>query len=88
MAVIYHERQDRARLLISYLNYGYGIGAFSAKHLRRGDLYPGYILGVWLFWLFWKMGSFIVHHDTVQAKGSLISLKGCLHGLAYGLKLG
>jgi glycosyltransferase involved in cell wall biosynthesis len=86
--VIYHERQDRDRLLLSCLNYGHGIGAFSAKHLRKGDLYAGVILGSWLYWLFRKTGSFIVHRDSVQVKGSLLSLRGCLYGLAYGFKLG
>jgi len=86
--VIYHERQDRTRLTQSFWNYAYGIGAFSAKFLRKGDLYTGYILGAWLFWLFWQMGSAIIHRDNVQAGGSLLKLRGCLHGLAYGLKFG
>jgi glycosyltransferase involved in cell wall biosynthesis len=86
-AVIYHERQDKTRFMGSFWNYSYGIGAFAAKYLRKGDLYVGYILSVWLFWLFWEMGGFIIRRNRMQAEGSLLSLRGCSHGLAYGFKL-
>ncbi|MCQ3937011.1 MAG: hypothetical protein DPW18_08205 [Chloroflexi bacterium] len=85
-AVIYHERQDEARLLQSFWNYSYGVGAISAKHLRRGDLYAGYILGVWAFWLFWRTGLF--PRKRLHAGEGLLSLRGCSRGLAYGFKLG
>jgi GT2 family glycosyltransferase len=86
--MIYHERQERDRLLSSCFNYGHGIGAFSAKHLRKGDTYAGVILGFWLYWLFRRMGNSIVRRDRDQVKGNLLSLRGCYHGLAYGFKLG
>jgi glycosyltransferase involved in cell wall biosynthesis len=86
--MIYHERQDRAHLILSGWNYGYGMGAFAGKYLHKGDFYATYILGVWLFWLFWQMGSFMVHRDRSQAGGSMLRLRGCFHGLAYGFKLG
>jgi GT2 family glycosyltransferase len=85
--VIYHERQDKDRFMRSFWNYSYGIGAFSAKYLRRGDLYVVYILSAWLFWLLWKMAGSIVRRNRMQAEGSLLSLRGCRHGLAYGFKL-
>jgi GT2 family glycosyltransferase len=86
-AVIYHERQDRARLLRSFWSYSYGLGAFCAKHLRRGDLYAGYILGVWAFWLSWRTSSFLFDRKGPHTGEGLLSLKGCTHGLAYGFKL-
>lgn len=86
--VIYHERQDKERLLRSFWNYSYGIGAFAAKYLRKGDLYAVYMLCVWLFWQLWHMGGCIVRRNRLQLEGSLLSLRGCRHGLAYGFKLG
>lgn len=86
--VIYHERQDRARLISSGWNYGYGMGVFTGKYIHKGHFYSAYILGVWLFWLFWHLGSFLLHGDLAQASGTLLRLRGCMHGLAYGFKLG
>jgi GT2 family glycosyltransferase len=85
--VIYHESQDAARLLQSFWNYSYGIGAFIAKHVRRGDLYAAYMLGVWVFWLIWRTGSSILRRNRVYTGEGLLSLRGCSHGLAYGFKL-
>jgi GT2 family glycosyltransferase len=86
-AVIYHERQDTARLLQSFWNYSHGIGAFTAKHVQKRDLYAAYILGVWLFWLVWRMGKSILRRNRVYMGEGLLSLRGCSHGLAYGFKL-
>jgi glycosyltransferase involved in cell wall biosynthesis len=86
--VIYHERQSRERLLRSFSNYSFGIGAFVAKYLRRGDLYALYILGVWMFWQVWQMGKSMIHRNRLQLEGCLLSLRGCRHGLAYGFRLG
>jgi GT2 family glycosyltransferase len=85
--VIYHESQDAIRLLQSFWNYSYGIGAFTAKHVRKGDLYAAYMLGVWLFWLIWRTGNSILRRNRVYAGEGLLSLRGCSHGLAYGFKL-
>jgi GT2 family glycosyltransferase len=84
--VVYHERQDAARLLQSFWNYSYGIGAFIAKHVRKGDLYAAYILGVWLFWLVWRTGSALLRRKSVYRSEALLSLQGCTHGLKYGFK--
>ena len=86
-AVIYHERQDVTRLTRSFWNYSHGIGAFTAKHLWTGDLFVAYILGVWLFWLVWRMASSIPRRNRIYAAEGLLSLKGCCHGLAYGSRL-
>lgn len=85
--VIYHERQDATRLIRSFWNYSYGIGAFTAKHARKGDFYAAYILGVWLFWLMWRTVSSIVRRNSIYAGEGFLSLRGCSHGLAYGIRL-
>jgi len=85
--VIYHERQDSTRLMQSFWTYSYGIGAFSAKHLRKGDLYVVYILSVWLFWLIWRTGGAILHRNRLYSGEGLLSLRGCTHGIAYGFRL-
>jgi len=85
--VIYHECQDAARLMRSFWTYSYGIGAFSAKHMRKGDLYIAYILGVWLFWLIWRTGSSILHRNRLYSSEGLLSLRGCTRGFAYGFQL-
>lgn len=86
-AVIYHERQDASRLTQSFWTYSFGIGAFSAKHLRKGDVYIAYILGVWLFWLIWRTGVSLLHRDRLLSGEGLQSLRGCTHGLVYGFQL-
>jgi glycosyltransferase involved in cell wall biosynthesis len=86
-AVVYHERQDVIRLTRSFCNYSHGVGAFLAKHFRRGDLFAACMLGVWLFWLGWRTAGSIPRRNRVYAGEGLLSLKGCCHGLAYGFKL-
>jgi GT2 family glycosyltransferase len=86
-AIIYHERQDAAHLIHSFWSYSHGIGAFVAKHFRKGDLYAAYILAVWLFWLFWRTGASILRRNWIYAGEGWLSLKGCSRGLAYGFKL-
>jgi GT2 family glycosyltransferase len=85
--VIYHENQDAARLVRSFWNYSHGIGAFTAKHVRKGDSYAAYMLGVWLFWLIWRTALSTLRRNKVYAGEGLLSLRGCSHGLAYGFKL-
>ena len=85
--VVYHERQDADRLIRSFWNYSYGFGAFTAKHLRQGDLYVAYLWSVWFFWLVWRTGKAVLLRQKIYAREGLLSLKGCSYGLAYGFKL-
>jgi cellulose synthase/poly-beta-1,6-N-acetylglucosamine synthase-like glycosyltransferase len=85
--VVYQKRQDATHLIRSFWNYSYGIGAFTAKHFRRGDVFAAYSLVVWLFWLIWRTASSIVRRNKIYAGEGLLSLKGCSHGLAYGFRL-
>ena len=84
--VVYHERQEATRLLQSFWSYSYGIGAFTAKHIRKGDLYAANILGVWLFWLIWRTGRSILHRNRLYSGEGLLSLRGCTHGFVYGFR--
>jgi GT2 family glycosyltransferase len=85
--LIYHERQDAAHLVRSFWNYSHGIGAFIAKHVRKGDIYALYMFGVWLFWLFWRTASSILRRNRAYAGEGFWSLRGCTHGLTYGFRL-
>lgn len=85
--VIYHERQDAERLIRSFWNYSHGFGAFTAKHLRKGDLYVAYLWSVWFFWLVWRTVKAIILRQKVYAREGLLSLKGFGYGMAYGFKL-
>jgi GT2 family glycosyltransferase len=86
-AVIYHEQQDAERLVCSFWNYSHGFGAFTAKHLRKGDLYAGYLWSVWFFWLVWRTVKAVILRQKIYAREGVLSLKGCSHGMAYGFKL-
>lgn len=85
--VIYHERQDAERLIRSFWNYSHGFGAFTAKHLRKGDLYVAYLWSVWFFWLVWRTVKAVVLRQKIYAREGLLSLKGFSYGMAYGFKL-
>lgn len=85
--VIYHERQDAERLIRSFWNYSHGFGAFTAKHLHKGDLYVAYLWSVWFFWLVWRTVKALVLRQKVYAREGLLSLKGFSYGMAYGFKL-
>src|SRR5205823_3380305 len=50
-AVMYHERQTRARRLATRWSYGFGMGAFCGIWLRHHDPYALYLLARWLITL-------------------------------------
>ncbi len=83
-AVIYHMRQGRERRLSSRWGYGYGIGAFCGMWLRRGDLYSIDMLTHWLFIVFRQLAGMAANRKWLEAHQAMLSLRGTLHGLAYG----
>lgn len=85
--LIYHERQDAERLVRSFWNYSHGFGAFTAKHLRKGDMYVAYLWSVWFLWLVWRTVKAVVLRQKIYAREGFLSLKGFSYGLAYGFKL-
>jgi GT2 family glycosyltransferase len=86
-ALIYHERQSRARRLATRWSYGYGIGAFCGIWLRRGDRYPIYILRCWLLGQSRGFAGAIARCRWMLAYQRLLSLRGVVRGLIYGLRL-
>lgn len=87
-AVIFHERQPHARRITTRWTYGYGIGAFCGKWLRRRDLYALRLLGMWTAWRGRELGSALVHRRRQEAFERQLMLRGTLAGLRYGLTLG
>ena len=86
-AVIYHERQRLVQRLATRRSYGHGIGALCALWLRRGDLYASRMLAGWLRR---QLGQTIragAGQDWLMVRQRLLGLRGCLEGIAYGLKL-
>lgn len=84
-AVIYHERQNRARRLASRYQYGHGMGAFCAIWLRRGDAHAFVIIARWTADLLLAYMRAIVHLNWPLAKQRWYSLQGTVGGVLYGL---
>jgi hypothetical protein len=85
-AVIYHERQDKARRLATRWSYGYGMGAFCGIWLRRGDLFALRMLGSWLRWQGSALVGALVRAQWMQVHQSALSLGGTGCGSMYGLR--
>lgn len=86
-ALVYHERTSRARRLATRWSYGFGIGAFCALWIRRGDPYA---LCVLMNWLGWQSRELIVagqRRRWLEAHQRLLSLRGTLGGLVYGVRV-
>ncbi len=84
-AVIYHERQSKARRLASRWTYGYGIGALCGIWLRRGDLYAVRMLGDWVVRQAWDLAGLLRRGQWWPAYTRLLCLGGTAPGLLYGL---
>jgi glycosyltransferase involved in cell wall biosynthesis len=86
-ALIFHERQSKARRLASRWGYGHGIGAFCGLWLRRGDRYALRMLGEWLLYLCRELINATKHREWLEAYQRLLGLRATMHGLLYGLRL-
>jgi GT2 family glycosyltransferase len=87
-ALMYHERQSRHQRITSRYTYGFGIGAFCAMWLRRGDRYPRRVLWNWL-----KDQMLALTHAGVRCQWfdmyqRWLSLRGTLRGVIYGVRFG
>ena len=87
-AVIYHQRQSKTQRLTSRYSYGYGVGAFCSMWLRRRDLFALRVLGHWLCWQGRDLAVAATRQQWMEAYQRWLSLRGTLHGLMYGLRLG
>ena len=85
-AVVYHERQSKARRLASRASYGYGTGAFCGIWLRQGDVYALRILGCWLYWQCGELVRAMGRRQWMQAYQRSLSLCGTMRGFTYGLR--
>jgi len=84
-AVVFHERQTPGQRLSSRGTYGFGIGAFCALWVARGDGYPGYLLTRWA----WRQGrgmlSGMARGDWFLVRQRVRGLLGGMQGLWWGL---
>jgi GT2 family glycosyltransferase len=86
-ALIYHERQTRRKRLATRSSYGFGMGAFCGKWMRRRDLYAARILRRWLHWQGQELLTGARSGDWAGTYEKYLSLQGTVRGLFYGLRL-
>jgi glycosyltransferase involved in cell wall biosynthesis len=86
-ALIYHERQTRRKRLATRSSYGFGMGAFCGKWIRRHDRYAARILRRWLHWQAQELLAGARTGDWAGVHERGLSLQGTARGLLYGLRL-
>lgn len=86
-ALVYHERQSKARRLASRWSYGYGIGAFCSIWLCRSDFYALRILSYWFLRQCYAFVDATRRQDWGLAYQRTLSLRGTVHGVVYGLRV-
>jgi GT2 family glycosyltransferase len=86
-AVIYHERQGLAQRLATRRSYGHGIGALCALWVRRRDLFASKMLAGWLQLQLRGIMRAGVTQDWFMVRQRLLGVRGCMEGIAYGLKM-
>ena len=86
-ALVYHERQSRARRMRSRWTYGHGIGAFCGMWLRRRDPFALRMLAHWVLGQSEELARAVRHREWLQIRQRLLILGGTVRGLAYGLRL-
>lgn len=86
-AVVYHERQTKARRRGTRSTYGRGVGACCSAWLRDGDVGGLVILGHWVG----MRGRLLIgaarKRDWDGVEEELLVLRGTAGGLAYGARL-
>jgi GT2 family glycosyltransferase len=87
-ALVYHERQPLARRIETRWTYGYGIGAFCGKWMRRRDAYALRLLATWLGWRGREFGGALIRGRWYDARERRLMLRGTAAGVIYGLKIG
>jgi GT2 family glycosyltransferase len=87
-ALVYHERQSKHQRITSRYSYGFGIGAFCAIWLRRGDRYPRRVLWNWLKDQTLALTQAAARCQWFDMYQRWLSLRGTLGGVIYGVRLG
>jgi GT2 family glycosyltransferase len=86
-AIVYHERQTRARRRSTRSSYGRGVGACCSAWLRDGDLSGLVILGHWVAMRGRLLAGAARRRDWHSVEDELLVLRGTTAGLAYGARL-
>jgi GT2 family glycosyltransferase len=87
-AIVYHERQSKRQRVSSRFSYGFGLGAFCAMWLRRGDLYSIRMLLHWLMSVTRELTIAAASLQSFELYQRVLSLSGTLSGVMYGLRFG
>jgi GT2 family glycosyltransferase len=83
-AVVFHERQTRARRLATRWSYSYGIGALGGMLCRQRDRQGITILRAALADITRRMLREARARNTFGVRQAFISLSGTAHGIRYG----
>lgn len=86
-AVVYHERQTKARRRGTRSTYGRGVGACCSAWLRDGDVGGLVILGHWVGMRGRLLAGAARRRDWDRVEEELLLLRGTAGGLAYGARL-
>jgi glycosyltransferase involved in cell wall biosynthesis len=87
-AIVFHERQSKDQRVSSRFGYAFGVGAFCALWLRRGDLYSGRVLWNWLALQTGALSRAAARRQRFELYQRWLSLRGTLMGVIYGARLG
>ncbi len=85
-AIVFHERQERARRLLSRTTYGIGAGACCALWLRQGDLRGLRVLLDWVVLRSSRLVGAIPRQHMMLVYEELLVLAGTVRGILYGLR--
>jgi GT2 family glycosyltransferase len=86
-AIVYHERQTRARRRDTRSAYGRGVGACCSAWLRDGDVSSLPILGHWVAMRGRLLAGAARRRDWNRVEEELLVLRGTAGGLVYGARL-
>lgn len=86
-AIVYHERQTKARRRGTRSTYGRGVGACCSAWLRDGDVSGLVILGHWVGMRGRLLAGAARRRDWHRLEEELLVLRGTAGGLAYGARL-
>lgn len=85
--VVFHRRATHADRIVRRFPYGYGMGAFCALWLRRGDLYSIWIFARWSGSRLRRLFGGASRGDWLRVREEMLVLRGTAHGLVQGFRL-
>jgi GT2 family glycosyltransferase len=86
-AIVYHERQPKARRRATRSSYGRGVGACCGMWLRERDVRGISTLAAWLAMRGGLLARAAADRDRERVQEELLVLAGTAGGLGYGLRL-